>query len=91
MDRPETDIDSIFDEAANANADVVKFTWPTPTLDDAWPLWWQSVRSGACRSWGWGWGERPDLFAARCQVRLAVDLCRTRTRAGGVRGSSHGV
>lgn len=38
MDRPETDIDSIFDEAANANADVVKFTWPTPTLDDAWPL-----------------------------------------------------
>ncbi len=38
MDRPETDIDSIFDEAANANADIVKFTWPTPTLDDAWPL-----------------------------------------------------
>lgn len=38
MDRPESDIDSIFDEAANANADIVKFTWPTPTLDDAWPL-----------------------------------------------------
>jgi len=38
MDHPETDIDSIFDEAANANADIVKFTWPTPTLDDAWPL-----------------------------------------------------
>ena len=38
MDQPETDIDSIFDEAANANADIVKFTWPTPTLDDAWPL-----------------------------------------------------
>lgn len=38
MDRPEHDIDSIFDEAANLNADVVKFTWPTPTLDDAWPL-----------------------------------------------------
>ncbi len=38
MDRPEYDIDSIFDEAANAKADVVKFTWPTPTLDAAWPL-----------------------------------------------------
>ena len=38
MDHPESDIDSIFDEAANANADIVKFTWPTPTIDDAWPL-----------------------------------------------------
>lgn len=38
MDRPEYDIDSIFDEAAGQNADVVKFTWPTRTLDEAWPL-----------------------------------------------------
>lgn len=38
LDRPENDIDSIFDEAAQLNADVVKFTWPTPTLDAAWPL-----------------------------------------------------
>ncbi len=38
MDQPESDIDSIFDEAANANADIVKFTWPTPTIDAAWPL-----------------------------------------------------
>ncbi len=38
LDRPEVDIDRIFDEAATANADVVKFTWPTPTIDDAWPL-----------------------------------------------------
>jgi 3-dehydroquinate dehydratase/shikimate dehydrogenase len=38
MDRPLKDIDSIFDEAAQAQADVVKFCWPTPTLDDAWPL-----------------------------------------------------
>jgi 3-dehydroquinate dehydratase / shikimate dehydrogenase len=38
LDRPETDIDSIFDEAANAKADLVKFTWPTPTLGAAWPL-----------------------------------------------------
>jgi 3-dehydroquinate dehydratase/shikimate dehydrogenase len=38
MDRPEHDVDSLFDEAANLNADVVKFTWPTPNLDAAWPL-----------------------------------------------------
>ena len=38
LDRPEHDIDEIFDEAAKQQADVVKFTWPTPTLDDAWPL-----------------------------------------------------
>jgi 3-dehydroquinate dehydratase / shikimate dehydrogenase len=38
LDRPEHDIDGIFDEAAQANADVVKFHWPTPTIDDAWPL-----------------------------------------------------
>jgi 3-dehydroquinate dehydratase/shikimate dehydrogenase len=38
MDRPEQDIDSVFDEAAQLSADVVKFTWPTPTIDDAWPL-----------------------------------------------------
>ncbi len=38
LDAPETDIDQIFYQASNAKADVVKFTWPTPTLDDAWPL-----------------------------------------------------
>lgn len=38
LDRPETDIDSIFDEATQAKADVVKFTWPTPNLDAVWPL-----------------------------------------------------
>ncbi|MFV0445079.1 MAG: type I 3-dehydroquinate dehydratase [Planctomycetaceae bacterium] len=38
LDRPEHDVDSLFDEAANLNADVVKFTWPTPNLDAAWPL-----------------------------------------------------
>lgn len=38
LDEPETDIDRIFDEAVEHQADVVKFTWPTPTIDDAWPL-----------------------------------------------------
>ena len=37
-DKPETDIDGIFEKAAKANADVVKFCWPTPTIDAAWPL-----------------------------------------------------
>jgi 3-dehydroquinate dehydratase/shikimate dehydrogenase len=38
LDRPESDVDSVFDEATNAKADIVKFAWPTPTLDAAWPL-----------------------------------------------------
>lgn len=38
LDRPESDIDAIFNEATNARADIVKFTWPTPTLEAAWPL-----------------------------------------------------
>ncbi len=38
LDRPLGKIDSIFDNARNARADVVKFTWPTRTLDEAWPL-----------------------------------------------------
>ncbi len=38
LDRPESDIDSVFNKAAKAQADIVKFAWPTPTIDDAWPL-----------------------------------------------------
>ncbi len=32
------EIEEIFDEAKQLNCDVVKFTWPTPTLEAAWPL-----------------------------------------------------
>ena len=32
------DIEEIFTEAKQLDADVVKFTWPTPTLEAAWPL-----------------------------------------------------
>ncbi|MBC8290523.1 MAG: type I 3-dehydroquinate dehydratase [Planctomycetes bacterium] len=32
------DIEDIFTEAKQLDADVVKFTWPTPTLEAAWPL-----------------------------------------------------
>lgn len=40
MRRPfsSSDIEDIFKEAKELNADIVKFTWPTPTLEDAWPL-----------------------------------------------------
>lgn len=38
LDRPIANIQDIFERAANVSADVVKFTWPTPTLDAVWPL-----------------------------------------------------
>lgn len=38
LDQPEDDIEGVFHQAAAQQADVVKFTWPTPTMDDAWPL-----------------------------------------------------
>jgi len=38
LDRPEYDIDSIFEEASTHQADIIKFRWPTLTLSDAWPL-----------------------------------------------------
>ncbi|MCG6157974.1 bifunctional type I 3-dehydroquinate dehydratase/shikimate dehydrogenase [Rubinisphaera margarita] len=38
LDRPEYDIDALFEEAVMHKADVIKFRWPTRTLDDAWPL-----------------------------------------------------
>lgn len=38
LDQPEQDIDAILEDARGVQADVLKFTWPTPTIDDAWPL-----------------------------------------------------
>lgn len=38
LDRPLGDINQIFDEAIAAKADVIKCTWPTQTLEAAWPL-----------------------------------------------------
>ncbi len=32
------EIEEIFTEAKQINGDIVKFTWPTPTLEAAWPL-----------------------------------------------------
>lgn len=36
--KPLENVPSMIDRAAGLSADVVKFTWPTPTLDAAWPL-----------------------------------------------------
>lgn len=38
LDRPLGDMESVFDEAVAAKADIIKFTWPTQTLEAAWPL-----------------------------------------------------
>jgi 3-dehydroquinate dehydratase/shikimate dehydrogenase len=38
LDRPLGNIESVFDEAVAAKADIIKFTWPTQTLEAAWPL-----------------------------------------------------
>lgn len=36
--RPLGNIEEAFDEAVRCKADVIKFTWPTETLESAWPL-----------------------------------------------------
>lgn len=38
LDKPVLNPESLFEQAAKLKADVIKFTWPTPTLDTAWPL-----------------------------------------------------
>jgi 3-dehydroquinate dehydratase / shikimate dehydrogenase len=38
LKKPLSKVDTVFERAVNAKADVVKFTWPTPTLEAAWPL-----------------------------------------------------
>lgn len=38
LDKPLQNLDAIFERAAAAKADAVKFVGPTPTLDAAWPL-----------------------------------------------------
>ena len=38
MDHALGNVDSVFERAKEAKADIVKFTWPTPNLGAAWPL-----------------------------------------------------
>ncbi len=38
MTRPLNDVEEAFEEATRCQADIIKFTWPTETLESAWPL-----------------------------------------------------
>ncbi len=38
LDQPLSDIEKCFEEAKKVDADIIKFTWPTPTLNTTWPL-----------------------------------------------------
>lgn len=38
LTNPLTDVEDAFEQAARCKADVVKFTWPTETLESVWPL-----------------------------------------------------
>ncbi len=38
LTRPLNNVEEAFDEAVRCKADVIKFTWPTETLESAWPL-----------------------------------------------------
>jgi len=38
LEKPLSDVPARIDQAVGLDADVVKFAWPTPTLDAAWPL-----------------------------------------------------
>ena len=38
LSRPESRPGELIDEAKLVDGDIVKFVWPTPTLEDAWPL-----------------------------------------------------
>lgn len=65
MARPfnQADIDEIFTEAKQLNADVVKFTWPTPTLDAAWPLLAAVAKKHAIPAVGLGLGRAGLTFS----------------------------
>jgi 3-dehydroquinate dehydratase/shikimate dehydrogenase len=58
-----TDIEEIFIEAKQLNADIVKFTWPTPTLEAAWPLLAAVARKNALPAVGFGLGRAGLTFS----------------------------
>jgi len=63
LDKPLGKIDSVFEQAAKANADVVKFTWPTATLDGAWPLLAAVTQKREIPVVGMGFGEASLMFS----------------------------
>ncbi|MHC4876371.1 MAG: type I 3-dehydroquinate dehydratase [Planctomycetota bacterium] len=58
-----TDIDEIFTEAKQLDADIVKFTWPTPTLETTWPLLSAVAQDHALPAVGFGLGRAGMTFS----------------------------
>ncbi|HXY35419.1 MAG TPA: type I 3-dehydroquinate dehydratase [Planctomycetaceae bacterium] len=54
---PPDDLDAIFEEAAKVQADGIKFSWPTPTFEAAWPLIKLLSKKGALGVVGLGIGK----------------------------------
>ena len=65
LDKPfgKEEIEEIFDEAKQLNADVVKFTWPTPTLEAAWPLLSAVAKKRKIQAVGMGLGRAGMTFS----------------------------
>src|SRR5262249_23774256 len=63
LDKPLGNVDEILERAAKLNADVVKFTWPTPTLQAAWPLLAAVSAKRDIPVVGVGWGESSVTFS----------------------------
>lgn len=57
------EIEEIFEEAKQLNADIVKFTWPTPTLEAAWPLLSAVARKRKLPAVGMGLGRAGMTFS----------------------------
>ena len=63
IDKPLSKVDDIFERAYKAKADVVKFTWPTPTLNAAWPLLVAATESREIPVVGMGLGRASLMFS----------------------------
>lgn len=67
LHKPLSGVDDVFLEASNAKADVVKFTWPTPTLDAAWPLLVEVTKKRELPVVGQGLGRAGRTFSILAQ------------------------
>jgi 3-dehydroquinate dehydratase/shikimate dehydrogenase len=63
LDRPLSKVDDIIAQALLAKADVMKFTWPTPHLDAAWPLLAMCTSKKELPIVGMALGEGSTMFA----------------------------
>jgi 3-dehydroquinate dehydratase/shikimate dehydrogenase len=57
------EIEEIFGEARQLNCDVVKFTWPTPTLEAVWPLLSAVAKKRDIQAVGMGLGSAGMTFS----------------------------